>query len=90
MINPTRVLSYVLDTQENSEFPLTKVFSLIFVKDMANLTLRRCELMLLGKRIAEKMSSEKISFLRKSSNIHRESGNYLGFGDERAELNSEI
>jgi len=46
--------------------------------------------MLLGKRIAEKMSSEKISFLRKSSNIHRESGNYLGFGDERAELNSEI
>ncbi|WP_292387204.1 hypothetical protein [Methanosarcina sp. UBA5] len=41
--------------------------------------------MLRGERIAE-----KISFLRRSSNIHRESGNYLGFGDDRAELDSEI
>jgi hypothetical protein len=32
---------------------------------------------------------EKISFLRKISNIHRESRSYLSFGDSRAELDSD-
>jgi hypothetical protein len=44
----------------------------------------------LGRKNCGKNVLEKISFLRRSSNIHRESGNYLGFGDDRAKLNSEI
>ncbi|AKB49381.1 hypothetical protein MSBRW_0128 [Methanosarcina barkeri str. Wiesmoor] len=37
----------------------------------------------MGKKNCGKNVLERMSFLRRSSNIHRESGNYLGFGDDR-------